>query len=400
MEKASAEDKFKTVLLRSVSHELRTPLNAISLITQELLDDKNVSLTEDLEKLRMISVSSKLLITLVNDLLDFSRMLAGVFSIQKTNFNLKLVIENAFELIKIQAKKKNLYIYVRIDNLIPDNIYTDHLRLSQVLLNLLSNAIKFTLTGYIEIICSLTEKGRLKVRVKDTGIGINHERLDELFVEFNTTSIELINPNGCGLGLHISNKIVRELGGDSIHVSSHEGKGSEFVFCIDIFENEPDEIDISSEPEEVVSEELIVPYSLNLHSKKQHHKGYQVLIVDDNDLNRAILSSLLSRNNITSDEAYTGKDAVSKILEQNNKCKQYKLVIMDGEMPELDGWEATKTLLELEKNGHITNLPAIIGYTAYNGDEDLKRSYQCGMKECLLKPSSAELLLSTILKYL
>ncbi|CAG9333267.1 unnamed protein product [Blepharisma stoltei] len=396
LERTIADDKFKTVLLRTVSHELRTPINAISLLTEELIQEPDIA-DKYKDKIRMISVSARLLLTLVSDLLDYSRMLAGVFSVQKSWFELKDIVERSCELINIQAKKKNISLIIRIDNLIPKCIYSDPLRLSQVLLNLLSNALKFTISGFIEIICLLDMQNNLKVIVQDSGIGIDKEKLQHLFSEFNTCSLPVINPQGCGLGLHISNKIVRELGRSYIEVDSTKGVGSTFHFTISISENP---INIKYEYfdiENCVSEEINF-LSINLSTIKSNNP--QVLIVDDNDMNRAILSSLLARNKIETSEACTGKEAINMVFKQDCIKKPYRVIIMDGEMPELDGWEATKTILDLKEKEKISFMPSIIGYTAYSTDEDIKRCIECGMKECLIKPCSSEILISAILKYL
>ncbi|CAG9330284.1 unnamed protein product [Blepharisma stoltei] len=396
LERTIAEDKFKTVLLRTVSHELRTPLNAISLLTEELIQEPSTSeICRD--KLSMISVSTRLLLTLVSDLLDFSRMLAGVFSVQKSWFSLQEVVKGACDLIHIQAKKKNIALVMRVDPSLPRIVYSDPLRLSQVLLNLLSNALKFTMSGFIEIICLLDRKNYLKIIVQDSGIGIDKASIVHLFDEFYTSSLQAINPQGCGLGLPISNKIVKELGNSHIEVESAKGKGSAFSFSVSIFEENQSLDAHLSDTENNTCEEINF---LQLNTSTTNISNPQVLIVDDNDMNRAIVSSLLSHNKINILEACTGKQAINMIIQQDRSKNPFKVIIMDGEMPELDGWETTKIIVDLKRTGEIKSMPNIIGYTAYSSDEDIKQCIQCGMKECLTKPCTSEALISTILKYL
>ncbi|CAG9333268.1 unnamed protein product [Blepharisma stoltei] len=402
LEQSISDSKVKTVILRSVSHELRTPINAIAFLVEELLEKKNENWTEgEEEKLRIISISTKLLLTLVNDLLDYSRMLAGAFSIRKCEFNLRSAIKNAWELIKLQAVKKNLKLTLRIDPSLPVNIYSDQLRFSQVLLNLLSNALKFTLHGSIEVTFVLSLMNQLKITVQDTGIGIDSDKKNRLFQEFSSDGLPTINPHGCGLGLHISNKIAKELGGSSIKVKSQVGQGSAFSFDIDIFDHNSSLIAESLDYGTYMDEnpDLGIPFSLPLISHKS--ESHQVLIVDDNDFNRVILASLLMKNGIPTLEACTGKQAVDLILKNSTKEKiPIKVIVMDGEMPEMNGWDATKKIHEMYFKKEIKFLPSIIGYTAYNTDEDISNCFKCGMQECLIKPCAADKILATIIKFL
>ncbi|CAG9330288.1 unnamed protein product [Blepharisma stoltei] len=402
LERSISDSKVKTVILRSVSHELRTPINAISFLVEDLLEKQNDNIKEDWkEKLKIISISTKLLLTLVNDLLDYSRMLSGAFSIRKCECDLRNIIENAWELIKLQALKKNIDLILRIDPTLPVYIYSDPLRLSQVLLNLLSNALKFTLCGSIEVICISTMSNQLKITVRDTGIGIDENQKNKLFQEFCSEVLPILNPNGCGLGLHISNKIVKELGGNIIEVESKIGHGSAFSFNINMFHNslpyeiasnDYDDLLMSEMPNlEIALSKCLIINKINLP---------QILIADDNDFNRLILISLLLKNGIPALEACTGKQAVDIILKHNVKeHTSIKVIIMDVEMPQMNGWVAAQKIHDMHSKEEIRFLPNIIGYTAYNTDEDISNCYKSGMKECLIKPCSSEKIISTILKY-
>ncbi|CAG9329410.1 unnamed protein product [Blepharisma stoltei] len=406
LEQTISENKIKTVLLRSVSHELRTPINAISFLVHDLIEDVKIILAKShLKKLKMISVSSKLLLSLVNDLLDYSRMLAGVFAIQKSRVSLKEVISSTCDLIRIQAIKKGLGLGIRIDPMLPEYIYTDPFRLSQILLNLLSNALKFTMKGQIDISCISTKENKLKISVRDTGLGIRAEKLQNLFEEFNTENIPNINPQGCGLGLHISNRLIKALGNGTINVVSQFGKGSMFSFTIDINEenNSPADLSIiSNEKDSLFDEEnqnvITVKQFFTFHEGKT--QSPKVLIADDNDFNRIIIGTLLKRNGILFDEACNGKEAVDKIALKSSKEKQYSVVIMDCNMPELNGWEASKKICTLYSEGRLCEKPTIIGHSAYSSAEDISLCYQSGMAEVLVKPCSPEEILGTIKKYL
>ncbi|CAG9335886.1 unnamed protein product [Blepharisma stoltei] len=400
LEQTLGDNRLKNVLLRSVSHELRTPINAITSLSDSLISEKEILCNEKISsKLNVISVSSKLLLSLVNDLLDYSRILAGAFSIQKSKFCLRSAVNDAVQLIKLQADKKNLKIIVRIDPQIPDYIYSDRLRFSQILLNLLSNALKFTLSGYIDICCLLSSEGKLHLTIKDTGIGIESSKLFNIFKEFNTVNNPILNPSGCGLGLFISNIIAKELGNEKFEAQSDLGKGSCFGFSIDIYESKT--LVESREYEEFeISSEDILPVQIKNFSEIIKKQYPQVLIVDDNEFNRIALGALLSHYEVLFEESCTGMQAVKKVKEVSQKKKPFKLVIMDGSMPELNGWDATKIIHQLYYEGQIESLPSIIGYTAFGSDADVSLCINSGMKECLIKPCSPEILMEKISKYL
>ncbi|CAG9335885.1 unnamed protein product [Blepharisma stoltei] len=401
LEQTVSDNKLKNVLLRSVSHELRTPINAIVALVDSLKEEIEIVSNEDFkEKLDIISVSSQLLLSLVNDLLDYSRILAGVFSIQKSKFSFRNLIGSAIQLVKIQAEKKGLKLITRIDKDLPAYVFTDPLRLNQVLLNLLGNALKFTLKGYIEICCLLASKNKVKIIVTDTGIGIEESKMSNLFQEFNTNHNRNLNPSGCGLGLFISNVIVQELGSKPIEVESKLHEGSSFSFIINISEENFNFDDLES----VFTDESILestsPIWVKDFTELLEKEFPQVLIVDDNDFNRFALGTLLNNNDILFSEACTGRQAIKCVKEADERSKPYKLIIMDGSMPELDGWEATKLIFEMYYRGEIHSFPIIVGYTAFSSDLEISKCIESGMKECIIKPCKAEILIQKIAKYL
>ncbi|CAG9311724.1 unnamed protein product [Blepharisma stoltei] len=400
LEKSVSDNNFKTIILRTVSHELRTPINAISVLVESLKEEPEIKKNQEWsEKLSIAMISSRLLLSLINDLLDFSKILAGVFSIQKSTFSLRDAINSSVQLIKLQLEKKDLGLFVRIDPGLPAYICTDALRFNQVLLNLLSNALKFTLSGFIEIICLACPNGQLKVIVEDTGIGMKANKLKDLFREFSTHN-KTLNPTGCGLGLFISNIIAQELGSNHIEAESKPNQGSSFSFSIDISEgNFPNDTfydeNICDNVDENYSLIKIKDFTTVISQSYPN-----ILIVDDNEFNRIVLGSILTSNKISYHEACTGSQAVEYVKIMDNKRKPYKLVIMDGSMPELNGWEATKIIYELHSQGKIKNLPSIIGYSAFTSGQDVKVCIDAGMKECISKPCNSDELISKISRYL
>ncbi|CAG9335898.1 unnamed protein product [Blepharisma stoltei] len=399
LENSIASDNMKTVLLRSVSHELRTPLNAIIYFTNDILEKHNLQTSGEIEKFKAISVSSQLMLSLINDLLDFSKMLAGVFSIHKADCQLKDIIKNACKLIQMQCKKKKLKLIIRIDERIPNRVYTDSLRLSQILLSLLTNALKFTMKGWIEVICLLDKKNQLKITIEDTGIGISVDYLIKLSSEFSSSVSPPVSPQGCGLGLYVSNSLVKKLGNKPIEIRSQPGKGSAFIFKINIFpENtQSDEYDVFTES---LVEENLIRSDMSQYSIRNKNFAPSVLIVDDNELNRLVLGSILLQYHIAFDESGGGKDAIKKIAERDKLGSGYRVVIMDCDMPEIDGFEATRKINLLFRDREINEMPNIIAYTAFTLDEDRAACFECGMVDYLIKPSTPEKIISTVKKYL
>lgn len=396
LEKSIANDQMKTVLLRSVSHELRTPLNAITFFTNEIAENHNNLTQKELEKLKIVSVSAKLVLSLIEDLLDYSKMLAGVFNIQKSYCNIEKLIHDTMDLIRYQANKKNVLLYLRLDPSIPSVIYTDSLRVSQVLLNLLSNSLKFTMKGWIEVCATMSDCNELNISVNDTGIGIPENIRQKLFTEFTTSNINSVNPNGTGLGLCISNILAKELGLKPIKVRSKIGKGSTFSFSIQTSDENVEHFEYDIE-EKLESEKKL---DINLHDPKINILDSEVLIVDDNEFNRIIVGEILQKFNIKFKEACGGKEAIKEIINQDQRGKSFKVVIMDCNMPEMDGWETTKNLKKLFSEGKLYFFPSIIGHSAFTSEEDKKTCISSGMVEHLTKPSSPDKIINTLKKYL
>ena len=356
VERMAAENRSKRELIRSVSHELRTPINAISLIVDEICN--NVS--EDLkEKLSMIKSCVWLLNCHVSDILDYSELVSGKFILNPTNCNLKESLLKCAELFLVQSTYKGVELITKIDPTIPDVCFADEFRVQKVVANLLSNAIKFTSKGTVEL-CVINTGLGIEISVKDTGIGIHQDRLALIFDLFSE------NQNGMssgmsGLGLHISNNILR-LAGTALKIASKVGEGSSFTFHLEVFREKPryklsSEIDI---PFELLSKTYL-PKSL------VGGKIYpRILIADDNDFNRLTLGNILKRHSISFIEAFNGEVAVHIISEYDKSKFPISCVIMDCNMPVMDGWDATKQIVSRYNQGLLKYLPTIIGHTAYS----------------------------------
>lgn len=363
-ERAERADYLKTSFLTNMSHEIRTPMNAILGFTT-LLIEEDLPIQQRKEYLKVINESGNTLLNLVNDILDISKIEAGQLTIAETQCDINELFEElqlSFNEIKTQNKKSHLKI---IANNPYSNrallIITDPFRLKQVLINLIGNALKFTDEGNVEFGVHLTENN-IEFYVKDTGIGISQEHLDDIFQRFRKIDEEKSRLyRGAGLGLAICKDIVRLLGGE-ISVESELGKGSIFRFTLPlkIAENKRrngKHIDTSSE----------LP-RLDL-------TGKTILVAEDEPNNFKFLNQLLQRYNATIVWAHNGEDALKQIAEQT-----FDLVLMDLKMPKVDGYEATRIIKTLHPG------LSIIAQTAYTNIEEVNKCYDAGCDFYLSKP--------------
>ena len=387
LERIEAQDKAKTQLIRSISHELRTPINGIIVLHDEIIE----KIPEEVkEQFSMIKICAELLNFQISDILDYSQLISNSLTLNKAVCNIKEGLKYCCSLFKVQANHKRLRLKCIIDPSIPEQCFTDAFRVQKIVMNLLSNAIKYTNRGTVEL-CAINSGSVIKIIVRDTGIGIHEERLAYIFQMFSNN----LDSGMSGLGLHISDNILK-LAGSKLAATSKIGKGSTFYFSLEAFQNIPrfelsGEIDI---PIEIINE-TIVPKSSFRDSSKISPK---ILIVDDNDFNRIVLGNILKKYKINYIEAQNGEIAVETVLKYD-KSTPIECVIMDCNMPVLDGWDATRKIINCYTQGILKKLPAIIGHTAYSSNEDIQRCYQSGMISHFLKPTSEKEFMEIIIKY-
>ena len=382
---ASSEhaNKAKTAFLNNMSHDIRTPMNAIIGFTALAASHMD---QPDLVKdyLTKIGTSSKHLLSLINDVLDMSRIESGIVKIEENEVCIPDVLHDLKTIIQgnIQAKQQNHYIETQ--DVVHENVITDRLRLNQILLNIVSNAIKFTPTGgtvnirVTEKTCNLKDFTTFEFRIKDNGIGMSEEFQTHVFDAFSREQTSTKSGiEGTGLGMAVTRNIVDMMGG-TISLTSKEGKGTEFVVTLNfkIRKVLTMPMDIKEEP-------------LQQTERENRYSGKKVLIVEDNELNREIATALLEEIGISVDSVEDGTDAVERMNEVDDD--RYDLIFMDIQMPKMDGYMATREIRTL-KNNKKANIP-IIAMTANAFEEDKKKAFQAGMNAHIAKPIDIKIIL-------
>ena len=373
--KLNTATKAKSEFLANMSHEIRTPMNAITGMTYLALKTK----LDDEQKnyINKIHSSANILLGIINDILDISKIEAGKFEIEKSNFDLSRLIESVVNLMEIKISGKNLKLNLRYDKDVGKNFYGDSLRLNQILTNLLGNAVKFTSKGEISLSVKKAGDNKIRFEVKDTGIGLSKEQTGKLFKAFSQADSSTTKKyGGTGLGLAISKQLVELMNG-KIWVESKIGKGSKFIFEIELEEADPTEKipDIENKKD--------------LKKRIMGLKGSKMLSVDDNRVNQEIITILLRGSGIKIDLAADGFEAIEKF-----KGNNYELILMDIQMPIMDGYEATKTIRETDKD-----IP-IVALTANAMKEDIEKTKAAGMNKHLNKPIEVDKLFETLLEFI
>lgn len=376
---AERASRAKSEFVANLSHELRTPMNAIIGMTDLALDEQLPPLVR--EYLATVKSNARLLLDLLNDLLDFSKLEAGKFVLEARPFRLRHAIDDVQRNLSFRAAEKKLDFTTDVDEKLPDDVLGDQLRLEQVLLNLVSNAIKFTEAGHVRLMVKakdlLPTEALVEFSVEDTGIGISGEDQQRIFSPFMQVDASTTRRHGgTGLGLAIASDLISAMGG-RLAVDSHPGRGSKFYFTLPL--------ERSAEPAATRAQRSLAPPTAPKTSAPAER--LRVLLVEDVAANQMLISHVLNKRGHEVQIAENGHEAIERVGNELFDC-----ILMDVQMPEMDGFQATAAIRAMPG---LERVP-IVALTAHAMPGDRERCLASGMDAYLTKPVNVHELINVV----
>jgi len=377
-EKAEMTSKFKSEFLANMSHEIRTPMNGILGFVEHL--QKNEKDPNRIKEFNLIRSSGHTLLHIINDILDFSKIESGNLELESHPYSIYDIVSQTTGIFSESVKNKHINCFTNTDGNIPACLMGDQVRVKQILFNLLSNAIKFTPeNGTITLdLKLLTRTDEIQISITDTGIGIPKDKIKRIFEVFGQQDTSTTRKyGGTGLGLNISTKLIEKMGG-TLHVESEVHKGSKFYFKLPIIRCNQEELQKEDSNESEVAVEL---------------SGH-VLVVEDNKTNQMLLGMILKDLGVSYEIANDGVEGIKCMADT-----KYDIILMDENMPNMNGLEATRQIRLMEQNNAKEQIP-IIAVTANALTEDRQRFLDAGMDDYISKPYTQEDIIKVLQKYL
>jgi len=373
-EKAEEATRAKSMFLANMSHEIRSPMNGILGLSRLMKNETENSEHHDM--LNIVTTSGEHLLQIINDILDFSKIEAGQIDLESIDFDIRKLCEIIFQLLNFRAVEKGINFTIDIDKDIPEVLIGDSFRLNQIIMNLTNNAVKFTLKGDVVVSIKLLEKDTewvsILFSVKDTGIGIPEKAQRMLFQEFTQSDSSITRQyGGTGLGLAISKNLTNLMGG-KIKLESKQDVGSEFMFELK-FKYKEQKISTMS------------------NNNKELPEDITILVAEDNPINQKVAVLTLRQLGLACDVAKNGLEALEMYKEN-----RYDIILMDMQMPVLDGLNASQKIRSFENNENIENSTYIIALTANASSDDKQKCLDAGMDNFISKPFKQDGLMNVL----